>query len=218
MTFRSFRGRACADADASGLRVSLLRGGAQLGPDRIESGRAVDVQADSSVTVEERKAACDTLEERYGIIRPRTLLVMRATAGKSSDEGPWRYVSPSREAQPLEESGAVVPECPDPIRWVVFALDEPLKYTSDMVLRASCDGTGTKIYLWAGGSGGWRREAARPLPGRGPEEWSLRGLRRDMVDLVAGEELRKIMIGVVQEHGQTRTLEIDTIEIRRALD
>ena len=218
VTLRSFRGRASAESDGKGLLVHLLRGVAEVGPDRYEAGRGIDVRPDSSVLVEERKESCAALVERYAVIRPRTLLVLRASAGSSSDEGPWRYVSPSRKAEPLEDAGTLIPECLDPIRWVVIALDEPLRYTSDMVLRAACGGTGSKIYLWAGGSGGWHREATRPAPGTSPEEWSLRGLRRDMVDVLAGEELRKIMIGVVQERGVERTLEVDRIEIRRVLD
>jgi hypothetical protein len=218
VTLRSFRGRAAAETDGKELKVHVLRGVADVGPNKVESGRAVDVRPDSSVAFEENTAECDTLAKRYGEIRPRTLLVLRAAAGATSDEGPWRFVSRSRVAEPLEAAGAVIPECSDPIRWVVIALDEPLKFSSDMSLLAACGGTGTKLYLWAGGSGGWHREVARPAPGTSPEVWSLRGLRRDMVDLVAGEELRKIMIGVVQERGYERTLVVDGIEIRRFLD
>ncbi len=218
VTLRAFRGKASAQVDASGLLVHILGGVAEVGPDRVEAGRCVEVRPDSSVNVEERKEAAAFLAERYKDIRPRTLLVLRAAAGTSSDEGPWRYTSESRKAEPLKDADALIPECVDPIRWVVIALDEPLKFTSDMVLRAACGGTGTKLYLWVGGSGGWHREAARQATGTGPEEWRLRGLRRDMVPLVAGEDLRKIMIGVVQERGREHTLEVDGIEIRRDLD
>jgi hypothetical protein len=219
VTLRSFRGKASAETDGTNLRVHLLHGVAEVGPSRVETGWRVEVRPDSSVLMEEMKEASAALGKRYVDIRPRRdLLVLRAAAGTSSDEGPWRFVSRSRVAEPLEAAGAIIPECPDPIRWVVIALDEPFKFSSDMVLRAACGGTGTKLYLWAGGSGGWHREVVRPAPGTSPEEWPLRGLRRDMVPLVAGEELRKIMIGVVQERGYERTLVVDGIEIRRVLD
>ena len=218
VTLRQFRGRAAVAVEASGLRVDLLRGAFDVGSDHIEVGRGLDVRDDSSVAVvADRAEACDALTKRYGEVRPRTLLVLRAEAGKSCYDGPWPYSSPSRDAQPLE-TGAMIPECPDPIRWVVIDLDESLKFSSDMVLRAACGGKGRRVYLWVGGSGGWHRETKRTATGKGPEEWSLRGLRRDMVDLVAGEELRRIMIGVVQEPDRESTLEVDGIEIRRVLD
>ncbi|HZN61725.1 MAG TPA: zf-HC2 domain-containing protein [Planctomycetota bacterium] len=218
VTLRSFRGRAAAEVEAGGLRVRILRGVADVGPRRIDAGRGVDVQPNSSVVEEDQQASCAALAERYGIIRPRTLLVLRAAAGTTSNDGPWRYTSRSRKAEPLKDADALIPECVDPIRWIVIALDEPLKFTSDMVLRAACGGTGAKICLWVGGQGGWHREVARSATGTSPEEWSLRGLRREMVDLVAGEDIRKIMMGVVQERGREHSLEVDTIEIRRVLD
>jgi hypothetical protein len=208
VTLRAFRGRASVETDKGSLVVKILRGAAEVGPHRLEAGLAVEVEPNSSVTLGDRLESCASLAERFAFIRPRTLLVLRAAAGTSSNDGPWRYVSPSRKAEPLKDAGAVIPECADPIRWVVIALDEPLNFASDMVLRAACGGTGTKIYLWAGGQGGWHREATRAVPGTSPEEWSLRGLRREMVDLVAGEELRKFMIGVVQERGRENTLRL----------
>jgi anti-sigma factor RsiW len=212
VTLRSFRGRACAETDGKDLRVRLLKGVAEVGPSLVDAGRCVDVSAESSVTVEEQPRACDVLSQRYAEIRPRTLLVLRAAAGVDSADGPWQYSSPSRTAQPL---GAVIPECADPIKWVWIELDEHLAYASDMVMSAACGGTGTKLYLWLSG---WHREVDRTPSRTAPVEWSLRGLRRDMVDIVAGEKLTKIMIGVVQEGGRDKTLEVDGLEIRRVLD
>ena len=217
VTLRSFQGRASAEADGSALRIHILRGAADVGPHAVEANRRIEVMADSSVTIEQWPEACEHLAQRYAQIRPRSLLVMRAAAGATSNDGPWRYSSPSSKAEPLA-GGGVIPECDDLIRWVVISLDEPLKFSSDMELRAAVGGTGTKLYLWVGGSGGWHREVDRQSGGMAPKVWSLRSLRRDMVDLVAGEELRKIMIGVVQERGREYTLEVGGIEIRRNLD
>jgi hypothetical protein len=217
VTLMQFRGRAAAAVEASGLRVDLLRGSFDVGSDHLEMGRGLDVRDDSSVGVGDRAQACDALLKRYGEIRPRPLLVLQALAGQSCNDGPWQYSSPSREAQPVE-TGVMIPECPDPIRWVVIDLDQSLQFASDMVLRAACGGKGRRVYLWVGGSGGWHREVKRTATGTLSEEWPLRGLRRDMVDLVAGEKLTRIMIGVVQEPDRESTLEVDGIEIRRVLD
>jgi len=219
VTLRTFRGRASAEADGNGLRVHVLKGAAEVGPYPVERGRSVEVRADSSVMVDDRLESCASLAERYSGIRPRTLLVLRAAAGTSSDDGPWRFNSQSRKAELLEGANSLIPDCADPIKWVVIALDEPLKYASDMVLRAACGGSaGARICLWVGGQGGWHREALRQASGTSAEEWPLRELRSEMVPLLAGQEIRKIMIGVVQERGREHSLEVDGIEIRRVLD
>jgi hypothetical protein len=215
LTLRAFRGRASAEAVGTGLRVNLLKGVADVGPNPVEAGRCVDVRADSSVSLEFQPQACDVLAERYALIRPRTLLVLRAAAGVDTADGPWQFASPSRKAQPLGTAGVVIPECDETIHWVWVELDEQLTYASDMVLRAACGGTGSKLHLWFSG---WHREVDRTASHTSAEEWPLRGLRRDMVDIVAGEKLTKIMIGVVQERGREKTLEVDTLEIRRVLD
>jgi hypothetical protein len=216
VTLRAFRGRAAAETDPSGLRVLILRGSAEVGADRLESNHIVEVQANSEVKIEEGSEACRPRAQRYDAIRPRTLLVFRANAGSTSTEGPWRFVSPSRWAEALEDGARLVPEITDPVRWVAIALDEPLPYASDMVLRAACGGSGTRLCVWADG---WYREIARKSSDSSAvEEWPLRGLRKEMVDLVAGEPLRKLMIGVIQEGGKPRTLEVDKLEIRRVLD
>src|SRR5262245_45017632 len=101
VTLRSFRGRAAAEAEGGGLRVRILRGVADVGPRRIEAGRGVDVQPNSSVVHEDQQASCAALAERYGNIRPRTLLVLRGAAGTTSNVGPWRYTSRSKKAEPL---------------------------------------------------------------------------------------------------------------------
>ncbi|HTF57492.1 MAG TPA: hypothetical protein VK661_09690, partial [Planctomycetota bacterium] len=217
VTLRAFRGRAVAETDPAGLRVLILRGSAEVGADRVESNRVVEVQANSEVRIEDGSDACRLRAQRFDAIRPRTLLVFRGTAGSTSTEGPWRFVSPSRSAEPLEDGARLVPGFTDPVRWVAIALDEPLPYASDMILRATCGGSGSKLCVWADG---WYREIARKAsPGSSAvEEWPLRGLRKEMVDLVAGEPLRKLMIGVIQEGGQLRTLDVDKLEIRRVLD
>lgn len=215
VTLRAFRGRASAEAVGSGLRVNLLSGAAEVGPNLLEAGRGVDVRSDSSVSLEDQSQACAVLAQRYGEIRPRTLLVLRAAAGVASADGPWQFTSPSKTARPLGNAGVVIPECDDPIKWIEIELDEHLTFTSDMVLWAACGGTGTRLHLWFSG---WHRDVERSTSLMSPAEWSLRGLRRDMVDIVAGEKLTKIMIGVVQERGREKTLEVDGIEIRRVLD
>ena len=219
VTLRTFRGRASAEADGNGLRVHVLKGHGEVGTYPVDPGRSVEVREDSSVMVDERRETCATLIERYSGICPRTLLVLRARAGTSSDDGPWRFNSKSKKAELLEGAENLIPDCPDPIRWVVIALDEPLKYASDMVLRAACGGSaGARICLWVGGQGGWHREVLRQTSGTSAEEWPLRELRQNMVPVLAGQEIRKIMIGVVQERGREHSLEVDGIEIRRVLD
>src|SRR6185295_15877454 len=81
VTLRAFRGRAAAETDPSGLRVLILRGSAEVGPDRVESNRIVEVQANSEVKLEDGSEACRPRAQRYDAIRPRTLLVFRGTAG-----------------------------------------------------------------------------------------------------------------------------------------
>jgi len=216
MILDRFRGRAAVMADGEDLRVLILRGGAEIGADRFEAGCSLLAEAEGGVGVKPGGDEIENLSGRYDAIRPKSFLVFRGAAGATSMRAPWKFSSPGRVAAPHDSpQEKLVPDGVDPIHWVKITLDEPVQYVSDMALRIACSGSGTKIYLWADG---WYREVARKGEGSGTEEWLLKGLRKEMVDLVAGEPLRKFMIGVVQEGGKPRTLEVDAVEIRRILE
>lgn len=216
MVLDRFRGRAAVVAEGEDLRVLILRGGTEVGADRFEAGCSLLAEPEGGVQVKPGGDEIESLTERFDAVRPKSFLVFRGAAGTTSIKAPWKFTSPARTAAPLNSPPEkLVPDGIDPIHWVKVTLDEPVLYASDMVLRVACSGTGTKICLWADG---WYREVARKNDGAGAEEWALKGLRKEMVDLVAGEPLRKFMIGVVQEGGKARTLEVDAVEVRRNLE
>ncbi len=194
-------GRIALEAGDESLRVILLAGTAKLERGAsLEPGSQVILTAAGTASGRDA-AAARKLSDRHLAQRPREMVVARATPGKA---GPAVAGDPS------------VPECADPIHWTRFEIPGGVTHSTRLSLRVRYVAGGPRLWLSAEG---YRRELrATRLDAPLAETWGLQDLKKDRVDLIPGEPLAKFAIGVVQDGGALRTLEVGSVDVVRSLD